>query len=221
MRINQNEYTTIVKQDFLSSLLHNWKKRNNKLLHLGIDNSPEPSFFWDLGFDVTALAQNQDELVRSQASNGLKIEYSIGKNDHLPFDDKTFDYVALTHILAPNASNDKTLSNIIEEALRVSTKSICILEYSTHAFKKMKPTISPKTLKSITKEISNRYSMQTHYYSALRLPVFLWTKKSAHSIIESHPFRIPFGSLVAITIEHSPVLTTSLPLQVTSTAPTT
>ncbi len=221
MRINQNEYITIVKQDFLSSLLHNWKKRNNKLLHLGIDNSPEPSFFWDLGFDVTALAQNQDELVRSQEANGLKIEYVLGKNDHLPFDDKTFDYVALTHILASNSSSNENLSTIIEEALRVSTKSICILEYSTHAFKKVKSSISPKTLHNITDEISTRYNMQTNFYSALRLPALLWSKKSAHSIIESHPLRFPFGTLMAITIEHSPVLTTSLPLQVSSTAPTT
>ncbi len=233
MKIKRKTYIENVKKDFLALLIKNWQKRNNRLLHLGLGHGIEPSFFWDLGFDVSVLCQSQEELVQCQKTNGKKIEYFIGKHDHLPFDEKVFDYVVLTHVLgsspensnnyADKKSKEEHFSSLIEEAQRVSAKSICLLEFSSFALSKLEPHISPFLLRKITKTdkynlselTKNNEEILACFSSALHSPSFMWHERLLP--FSSYPLNIPFGSLIATTLNHSPLLMTSLPLQVSST----
>ncbi len=212
--MDKNSYIQAVRLDFLSALLRSWQKRNNRLLHVHVDNLVEPTFFWEMGFDVTALCLNQQEFEKCEESNGKKIEYVIGKAEHLPFDEKTFDYVVFTHGLT-NLSKDEIL-HVLNEAHRVSTKNVCILEYCSYSFNPIKPALSPFLFKSLEKELKK--SRTTSFYAALRLPSFLWSPKLALSTIQSYPLNFPFGTFMALETSHNSLMLTSLPLQVGSAA---
>ncbi len=223
MKDDKTNYIHEVRLDFLSALLKNWQKRNNRLLHIGVNHGIEPSFFWDLGFETSALCKNQEELEQCQNANGKKIDYYVGQIDHLPFDEKTFDYVVLTHALAPLALQKSRYQNpkncfdedsyqLLLEAQRVSTKGICFLEFSNFAFKVAKPSLSLKCLKKLREEVQE--NVEAKVFTALHSPPFLWGKKLPLS--SSYPLNIPFGTLMALKLTHSPLLMTSLPLQISS-----
>ncbi len=233
MKTSRKNYINSVRADFLSGLLKPWQKRNNRLLHIYANHGVEPSFFWEMGFDVSVLCATQKELEQCQERNGKKVEYFIGKSEHLPFDEKLFDYVVLTHSLGSSIEDAKrkklyhsqneieqVLEKIIQEAQRVSTKSVCILEFSSFAFTKIQPALSPLLLRKLVKldtyTNSNEEENLTKLVTALHLPSFLWTKKPLP--FSSYPLNIPFGSLMAVTLDHSPFLMTSLPLHIQQAA---
>lgn len=227
-------YAHTVKLDFLTNLLKPWKKRNNKLLHIGIHNGIEPIVFWDMGFDVTALAQTQEEFEESQAKNGKMIEYIIANKEHLPLDEKAFDYVVLTHsfsaeeTLFPHKSSIKSLAKILhskkkiktdeekyiflQEAFRVCAKSICLIENNSFAFNVFNPAVSPFLFREVCTNFSE--DCENSFFSALTLPSLFWSKKQSIKSWHALPLRIPFGSFMAVRIDKSPLLMTSLPLTI-------
>ncbi len=251
----KDEYAQAIKLDFLTNLMKNWKKRNHKLLHIGINHSIEPSFFWDLGFEVTAFAHNLDDLDESQKRNGKRIEYVQGVADYLPFEDKTFDYVVLTHTLASNStlnlpkhsriqnfkhaltknqyknsiknntrnkarknlinSQKSILENIVQEAVRVCANSVLILENNSFAFDILNPALSPFYLNQICEHADKHHHS---LYFSLSLPSILWFKAKAMRSLLALPHKIPFSSFIALQIDISQEVMTSLPNYITYTA---
>ncbi len=233
------EYAQAIELDFLTNLMKSWKKRNHKLLQIGIGHHIEPSFFWNLGFDVTACAQNQYELEQSKQKNGMMIDYLLGAPDYLPFEDKTFDYVVLTHAIASSSKlnlqshshiqnlkyalskknplkkeqytkiNESTcLECIVQEAMRVCANSVLIVENSSFAFQILQPALSPLYLRQLCDK-ANAQKHSLHF--ALSTPSWTWTKSKAMKSCLSLPHKIPFGSLVALQIDISQELLTTLP----------
>ncbi len=229
-------YAKEVEHNFLANIMKDWKKRNHKLLHIGINHAIEPCFFWDLGFEVTAYAQNLEELEESQKKNGKMIEYSLGVVDHLSFEDNTFDYVVLTHTFASNtlvelpshsrtqnlkhvfskksAKNKKIdyeycfLEQIIHESVRVCANSVLIVENSSFAFDILSPALSPLYLHQIC-EKADQHKHELHF--ALSVPSLLWLKSKTAKSCYAMPHKVPFGSLIALQIDISQEVMTSLP----------
>jgi len=92
------------------------------MLDVGCGTGVFSEFLWESGFDVTCLAQSQSMLESAQARLGPKASYQVGTAGHLPFDDQTFDYVALL-----GAPEDMTAPRAaLEEALRVAARGVVL-----------------------------------------------------------------------------------------------
>jgi hypothetical protein len=119
------------KKDFLDNkrrlllqyLLSPWRRRGASLLQVGLEAGLTPDFFWEAGFDVSALDARSELLEAARAATGPRVEYFLGQPDHLPFDDKSFDHVVLAHQGTANFS-------ILEEAARVAAKGVIAVEWN-------------------------------------------------------------------------------------------
>lgn len=213
MKTKKLNYARSIKLSFLKSVLDTWTKRNHKLLHIGLNSGIEPSFFWDLGFDVTYLAHSPEDLAKRQEKNGQKIEYYLGKIDHLPFDEKVFDYTFSAHNFARFKKLEKTKKEnkeqkILDELYRVSAQGICLLENNSLLCPRLKSNMSSLAFQQLEKYLVD--DCQTEFFSALHGPTFLWTKKFHLQAMQAYPLKSPFGSLMALRIATSTVPLTTL-----------
>ncbi len=221
MKPRKRNYAHNTKLLFLKSVLDVWTKRNHKLLHIGLHSPVEPSYFWDLGFDVCYLAFSQEDLEERQRINGKKIDYYLGSLEHLPFHDKVFDYSFLAHNFATykkledKEKEEKSLL-ILDELVRVSAQGICLLENNSLSISRVKPCMSSISFQQLEKYLPE--SASAEFYSALYTPSFLWTKKLHLKAINAYPLKIPFGSIMALRIATSGVPLTTIPIKTMQTA---
>ncbi len=216
MKMKRIAFAHSVKVRFIKALLSSWQRKNTKLLYIGLNSTIEPSFFWDMGFDVTYIATTQEELIRAQERNGKKIEYVLAKPDRLPFNEKTFDFFFLAHSLTEKVDeeklNFKQRLNILNEALRVTAQSICFLEFNTLTFTPLRPALSPFVFNRLSKRLED--TIESEFFSALHLPSFFWTSKYPLRSMLATPLKNPFGAIMAMKINISVIPLTSMPLQV-------
>ncbi len=221
MKKKKLKYAHSIKLSFVKSVLDVWTKRNHKLLHIGLNSTIEPTFFWDLGFDVTYLAHSQEDLEQRQEKNGKKIEYFIGQIDHLPFDEKVFDYVFTAHNFAEfknlgECQKDEKEQLIIDELVRVCAQSICLIENNALSCSRLSPCMSSLSFQQLEKYLPE--DCQVEFFSALHGPSILWTKKFHLKAMQAYPLKVPFGSLMALRIATSNVPLTTLPIKTMQTA---
>jgi len=116
-------------------LISGWPRRNQRLLEVGCGTGFFLHLFYDSGFDITGLDSSPDMLQAARQRVGRCADLHLGHADHLPFDDKEFDFVALLTVLEflpdPAAA--------LREAYRVARKGILVaflnklsLYYLTH-----------------------------------------------------------------------------------------
>ncbi|MDR0239096.1 MAG: class I SAM-dependent methyltransferase, partial [Deltaproteobacteria bacterium] len=106
----------------LQHVMSRWPRRGRSILHVGCGTGLFSEFLWESGFDVSCLAQNQPILESAQARLGFKASYQVGVAGHLPFDDHTFDYVALLDAL--EELDDPCAA--LEEAMRVAARGVIL-----------------------------------------------------------------------------------------------
>jgi len=106
----------------LQHLMSRWPRRGCSMLDVGCGTGLFSEFLWESGFDVTCLAHDQPMLESAQARLGPKASYQVGVAGHLPFDDHTFDYVALFGAFEEPDDPRATL----EEALRVAARGVIL-----------------------------------------------------------------------------------------------
>ncbi len=216
MDTKKTKYVQLVEANFIKSLMENWHKRNHKLLHIGHYSDIEPSYFWDMGFDVTYLVKNQEELERAKEKNGQKIEYCIASPDHLPFDEKIFDFAYCAHAFASFDFTNEQKITIMQELSRVTAQGLCLIEYNTFALSRLRPAISALEYKEYATKVFKEENLEL--FTALGLPACFWTLKLPLKTINSSPLRIPIGSLMAIRVAFAPVGMTPLLLKVQQAA---
>ncbi len=212
MNVKKKKYVQMVEEKFIRKIIEPWHKRNHKLLHIGHHSTIEPSYFWDMGFDVTYLAANQECLEKAKEKNGKKIEYYLAQSDHLPFDEKVFDFIYLAHTFSRPEYNNEQKKRILEELLRVTAQGLCLVEYNSLAFSRLKPAFSALEFANFSQYLP--YKSEAQMYAALSLPSFLWSSNFICKAINITPMTIPFGSLMAMRIDLSPVNLTPLTLKV-------
>ncbi|MDR0465813.1 MAG: class I SAM-dependent methyltransferase, partial [Deltaproteobacteria bacterium] len=106
----------------LQHLMSRWPRRGCTMLDVGCGAELFSEFLWESGFDVTCLAHNQAMPANAQVRLGSKVSYQAGHAEHLPFDDQSFDYVAL--LGAPEEPGDPLKA--LEEALRVAARGVIL-----------------------------------------------------------------------------------------------
>lgn len=126
----RRQFLSEARQRVLHQLISGWKRRGSTLLQIGLNAGFSPEFFWEAGFDVTALDRSAACLAAAREQTGPRVEYVCGSPDLLPFDDRFFDYAVLMHHgLAPKG--DGSGRQRLEEALRVAARGIIILEWNS------------------------------------------------------------------------------------------
>lgn len=119
----------------LASLISAWPRRNQRLLEVGCGPGKFLELFWQTGFDVSGIDASPAMLAAARNRLGKAADLQVGHAEHLPCDDKEYDFVALVTTLEfcedPRAA--------IAEAVRVARKGVLIgflnrrsLYYLTH-----------------------------------------------------------------------------------------
>jgi hypothetical protein len=212
---------SLEKKDFLDSrrrlllqfLLSPWRRRGARLLQVGLGAGLSPDFFWEAGFDVSALDARPELLEASRAATGPKVEYFLGQPDHLPFDGKSFDHVVLAHTGTANSA-------IMEEAVRVAAKGVIAVEWNRVSLARLgcgplvRPggTVFPWTLVWLGRRACSPGGV-VRLRSILPLPALFWPRdkvcrtrvqrimRHAHSAVL--PF--PVGGVLGMRMELSPL----------------
>lgn len=104
-------------------LIAHWPRQRQKLLDLGCGTGMFLEFFWSCGFDLTGLDNSPDMLSRARTKIGSRADLHLGQAEHLPFDDKEFDFCALMTVL----EFVQDPAQVLKEVLRVTRKGILIL----------------------------------------------------------------------------------------------
>lgn len=106
----------------LRSLFSHWPRRGHTLLHVGCEASRITDFLWEAGFDVTGVTPAPGRLEEARSALGKKADLRLGRPDHLPCDDNSFDFVVLPFL----ASSGGLPADQVEEAVRVAASGVLI-----------------------------------------------------------------------------------------------
>lgn len=122
----------------LQHVLSPWPRRGHSLLEVGCGDGHFLEFFWQAGFDVTAVDRASPLLEAARQRLHGRADIQAAAADALPFADNTFDYVALTAPLptlppapvpgahAAPAQAPILARDILDEALRVAAKGLLL-----------------------------------------------------------------------------------------------
>ena len=129
----QGSFALAQQQQLLQHVMSRWPRRGCSILDVGCGTGLFSEFLWESGFDVSCLAQDQSMLEGAQARLGPKASYQVGVAGHLPFDDHTYDYVALLGV-QPDVP-------ALEEALRVAARGVVLAFFNTCSLARLAHTL--------------------------------------------------------------------------------
>lgn len=92
----QGAYALAREKILLQHALSPWPRRGHSLLDMGCGDGLFLEFFWQSGFDVTAIDRASPLLDAARQRLHGRADIQAGALDSLPFADNTFDYVAIT-----------------------------------------------------------------------------------------------------------------------------
>lgn len=110
------------EEKLLRGLIAQWPRRRQKFLDIGCGTGVFLDFFWSCGFDLTGLDSSPDMLARAREKIGGRADLHLGHAEHLPFDDREFDYCSLMTVL--EFVDDPI--HVLREAARVTRKGILV-----------------------------------------------------------------------------------------------
>lgn len=199
------------EERLVKACMEDWQRRGAHLLQLGLHSPVVPEFFWDSGFDVTCCEENHAAAEAALARSGPRISYQIGRADHLPFDDDSFEY-AFVSLYADTEyvgqyglpfflrrHMQEKLPAVLEELCRVSrlgvvltAKNACSLCQSRYEGKKYSPYFLWKTAKGLCSEGRVRFA-STGFVPRLFTPRLQFVNNAVSFV--------PCGALVGCCLE--------------------
>jgi len=106
----------------LEHMTASWPRRGQRLLEVGCGTGLFLEVLHRAGFDVTGLDSSPAMLETARARLGKVADLHLGQAEHLPFEDKEFDFCVLLTVLEFCADPGEALC----EAARVARKAILI-----------------------------------------------------------------------------------------------
>ena len=215
----QGSYALAQQKRILQHLMSRWPRRGRALLDVGCGTGLFSEFLWESGFDVSCLAPNQPMLESVQARLGTKASYQVGTAEYLPFDDQSFDYVALLSALE-NLDDPRTA---LEEALRVAARGVILGFFNAFSLARLAQAFSgdgrmphtrwlgPMTLWSLMRRLPD--SRRVRFGAVLLGPPFTWRSGRICNFFNALRMPIPMGAYVALSVSLGPLRPyTTLPL---------
>jgi len=110
------------RESLASKMTSGWPRRGRKLLEIRCGDGYFLEAFWQSGFDVTG--QERDPGLFEKARLRLKqaAEFTLGHEEHLPYDDGAFDYVVCLNWSAFTSD----VQPLLEEMFRLATAGILL-----------------------------------------------------------------------------------------------
>ena len=110
------------EKKFLLQLTADWRRRHRSMLVLECATGIIPEVFWEAGFDVSATSASSQDLQTTRSRVGHRADLHLTSPEHMPFEDKAYDYVMLITVL-----NECTQPEaVLKEASRVCAKNLLI-----------------------------------------------------------------------------------------------
>ncbi|EPR36139.1 Methyltransferase type 11 [Alkalidesulfovibrio alkalitolerans DSM 16529] len=106
----------------LADLVSAWPRRGQRLLEIGCGTGMFLECFYEWGFDVDGVDPSAAMLKGARARMGKRADLRLGHAEHLPMDDKEYDYVTL--ITALEFCEDPEAA--MREAVRVARKGVLV-----------------------------------------------------------------------------------------------
>lgn len=118
----EDDAVLLQKKHLLERIIYGWPRRGRSLLDVGCGSGALTEIFWQGGFDVTALDASEDALSLARARLASHCDLYLGNAAALPFDDNSFEYVALMDCLEYVGAPE----DVLAEALRVAASGVII-----------------------------------------------------------------------------------------------
>ena len=126
-------YALQQEERLLQGVIASWPLRRQRLLDIGCGTGVFLEFFWSCGFDVTAVDSSPAMLSHAHERMHDKVDLHVARGEHLPFDDREFDYATVMTVL--EFADDP--ERVLQEASRVARKGLLITflnRYSLYSF---------------------------------------------------------------------------------------
>ncbi len=204
------------KQAVIEQLILHWPRRNHSLLEVGCGPGVFLEKFWEAGLDIDGLDASDAMLDLARQRLGHRAELQLGVAEHLPFDDNSFDYVALINTLE-FVTHPET---VLREACRVAARGLLIGFLNTwslrHALRKINSdskmggaagkkqlhSFSPMQIYSMLRKIG--CCQQLGMRSTLLGPQGSWGKKGLWQKFNSLILPMPLGAFTAVRVDLCP-----------------
>ena len=215
----QGSFALAQQKQLLQHVMSRWPRRGCSILNVGCDIGLFSEFLWESGFDVSCLAQTQCMLESAQTRLGSKAAYQVGVPGHLPFDDHTFDYVALLGAL--EYLDDPCAA--LEEALRVAARGVilgffnacsvaCLVQVISCGSMPHARWLSPAMLWRLLRRLPDL--RRVRFGAVLLGPPFTWREGKICGFYNRLRLPLPVGAYAALSISLGPALPfTALPLR--------
>lgn len=118
----QGSVALAAQQALLRGLIACWPRRGHRLLQIGCGAGIFLEILWEAGFDVSGQEPDQELARRAASRLGRRAEISLGSQEHLPFDDQSFDYVVCLNNLEFAADPWA----VLREALRLASRGLLL-----------------------------------------------------------------------------------------------
>ncbi len=235
-------------QRLTEKMLSPWPRRGHTILQIYFSHSSVLEFLWHSGLDVSAVTPCAQLLESMEPSLRQKIDVHTlapAALDHMPFGDKSFDYVALSLPPIPSKQHYPPLHALLQEAIRMAAKGVlfqgwnpCSMVGMQHAWRKksLPPFLqaSPwyawrdvtNTLRTLSAprlpaSLGNPLG-RIHTRSTLFTPLFCWKTGSFSQKCTGLPLPGPLGALMQVRLHLSAQIPmTSTPLHLPSLANST
>jgi hypothetical protein len=198
-------------RELLRGLLSGWPRRARSLLVMGAGSPEFVESLWEAGFDVTVQDNDQPRLERVGNRMGRRVECVLSASDHLPFDDKSFDYAAASPTLDfagdPEAVQEEMGRVACGGVIFVFFNAWSVFGLECRARRSVRRAPgrlhSPRVLAATARNIWP--GKKRAWASALPGPYCTWRNGFVLRRVNSLDFPLPLGAVAGLRVDFAPL----------------
>jgi hypothetical protein len=212
--------------ELLRRLLPGRPRRSVSLLVMGAGSVELVESVWEAGFDVTVQDNDASRLEQVVSLMGRRVECVLSSPDHLPFDDKSFDYAATSPAL--DFAGDP--EDVQAEMGRLSCAGVILVFFNACSVFGLECRVRRATLHAVAPgRLHSPYSLAATarrvwpgkaraWASALPGPCCTWRNGFFLQRVNSLNFPLPLGAVAGLRVDFAP-LYAGTPLVLRNTEP--
>lgn len=209
---HEGAFALTQENSLFKHLISQWPRRGRTLLDIGCGAGIFLEMLWHYGFDVTGLDTSQELLDIARERLGQRAGFQLGCTEHLPFDDREFDYVALLTVLEYVENPEE----VLREAVRVAARGVIIGSMNSFSLYQVqrrlhRPTLESRhrlhnlnfwSLRRMVRKICPEAGITAR--SILLGPPGTWKKKGLWEKLNGLQTCLPFGAYLGFCVDTQP-----------------